>query len=138
MACIINSIKTGHSVKNVHISLFQNPLQTKFSLHISVCQSQIKKNQTFPEILYIWTCLFSQFHTIMLFVLLNLCCRLHFFDGMNNVLTFFQLPIMDRYMNIRRFFYLRFLITCKKVKGQLISKCPFGVIISDKIPTTFF
>ena len=51
MARIIDSIKTGCSVKNVHILQFQNPLQTKFSLHISVCQSQILK-KTFPETLY--------------------------------------------------------------------------------------
>ena len=42
MACNINSIKTDCNVKNVHISQFQNALQTKFNLHISLCQSQKK------------------------------------------------------------------------------------------------
>ena len=41
----IYSIKTGCSFQNVHISGFQNSLQTKFDLYISVCQSQIKKKQ---------------------------------------------------------------------------------------------
>ena len=43
MAHIIYSIKTGCSFQNVHISGFQNSLQTKFDLYISVGQSQIKK-----------------------------------------------------------------------------------------------
>ena len=55
-----------------------------------------------------------------LFVLLNLCCRLHLFDGMNNLLTSILLP------------YFRVV-----VKGQLILKCPFDVIVSTKIPTIF-
>ena len=50
MACNINAIKTGCSVKNVHISQFQN-LQIKFNLHISVCQRQIKINKAYPEAL---------------------------------------------------------------------------------------
>ena len=29
-------------------------------------------------------------------------------------------------------------IADKSVKGQLISKCPFGVIVSAKIPMKFF
>ena len=48
----INSIKTGWIVKNVHILKFQNPLQTKFNFHISVCQLQIK-NKAYPETLYV-------------------------------------------------------------------------------------
>ena len=42
----IYSIKTDCSFQNVHISGFQNSLQTKFDLYISVCQSQIKKKQS--------------------------------------------------------------------------------------------
>ena len=37
----INATVFSHSVKNVHISQFQNSHQTKFILHISVRQSQI-------------------------------------------------------------------------------------------------
>ena len=46
MMHIIYSIKTGCSFQNVHISGFQNSLQTKFDLYISVCQSHIKKKQS--------------------------------------------------------------------------------------------
>ena len=42
----INSIITGCTVKNVKISQFQNPLQTKFNLQIFVCQCQIEKKQS--------------------------------------------------------------------------------------------
>ena len=43
MARIIDSTKTGCTVKNVHISQFQNPLQTNFSMHTTYfCLSESK------------------------------------------------------------------------------------------------
>ena len=61
-----NSIKSDCSVKNVHISQFQNPLQTKFNLHISLCQGQIEKTTISgdPVLYIIRQCVFETFMEI--------------------------------------------------------------------------
>ena len=81
MACNIISIKTDCSVKNVHISQFQNPLQTKFNLHISLSLSN-RKNQPYPETLY---------YILYDSVYLKLLWKSH-----RNLRYFCQTPIINR------------------------------------------
>ena len=49
MVCNIISIKTNCSIKNVHFSQFQNPIQTKFNLNITVCQSRVYCSQLYSK-----------------------------------------------------------------------------------------